>query len=117
MSEARQLTTAGGAQIPLRGYYAEDLMMLQVMGCASSFTSAVILSLYVQSYTAAQIYMKPQALWGIVPLMLFWQCRLWLSAARGYVDDDPIVYSVRDWVSWVVFGCTLILVVIAHVTI
>lgn len=117
VSEARQLTTAGGAQIPRRGYYAEDLMMLQVMGCASSFTSAVILSLYVQSYTAAQIYMKPQALWGIVPLMLFWQCRLWLSAARGYVDDDPIVYSVRDWVSWVVFGCTLILVVIAHVTI
>jgi hypothetical protein len=34
--------------------------------------------------------------------MLFWQCRLWLSTARGYMHDDPIVYAARDWVSWIV---------------
>jgi hypothetical protein len=37
-----------------------------------------------------------------VPLMLFWQCRLWLSTARGYMHDDPIIYAARDWVSWLV---------------
>jgi len=115
VSEARQLATTQRTQMARRGYYAEDLIMLQVMGCASSFTSAVILSLYIQSYTAAQIYAQPEALWGIVPLILFWQCRLWLSAARGYVDDDPIVYSVRDWVSWLVFCCACALVLLAHV--
>lgn len=116
VSEARQVAEQG-TLIARRGYYPEDLTMLQVMGCASSFTSSVILSLYIQSYTAAQIYAEPEALWGIVPLMLFWQCRLWLSAARGYVDDDPIVYSVRDWVSWMVFACVCLLVAVAHISI
>lgn len=116
VSEAHQLLATQRSQMPRRGYYAEDIIMLQLMGCASSFTSAVILSLYIQSYTAAQIYARPEALWGIVPLMLFWQCRLWLSAARGYVDDDPIVYSMRDWVSWLVFLTACILVAVAHIT-
>jgi hypothetical protein len=41
-------------------------------------------------------------LWATVPLLLFWQCRLWLSTARGYMNDDPIVYAARDRVSWLV---------------
>ena len=36
----------------------------------------------------------------MVPLFLFWQCRLWLSTSRGYMHDDPIVYAAKDWVSW-----------------
>ena len=39
--------------------------------------------------------------------MLFWQCRLWLSTARGYMHDDPIIYTARDWVSWVVFAALI----------
>ena len=44
---------------------------------------------------------------GIVPLMLFWQCRLWMSTTRNYMHDDPIVYAARDWVSWAVFAALI----------
>jgi hypothetical protein len=81
-----------------------------MMGYAASFTSALVLTLYVQSDTASHYYPHPKMLWGIVPLMLFWQCRLWLSTARGYMHDDPIVYAARDWVSWAVLTALGVLV-------
>jgi len=89
-------------QVSRRGYSAQDLTILQMMGCAATFASALVLSLYVQSDIASRTYAQPWMLWGVIPLMLFWQCRLWLSTARGYMHDDPIVYAARDWVSWLV---------------
>jgi len=80
-----------------REYFTQDLMVLQMMGCCASFASAIVLALYVQSETASQAYAHPAVPWGVIPLILFWQCRLWLSTARGYMHDDPIVYAVGDW--------------------
>ena len=84
-----------------RGYSPGDVSALQAMGIGSSFVSALVLALYVQDNTAIH-HQYPKFLWGIVPLILFWQCRLWLSTSRGYMLDDPIVYSAKDWVTYVV---------------
>jgi hypothetical protein len=61
-----------------------------------------VLALFVQSEASLQRYSSPGLLWGLVPLALFWQSRLWLATARGYMHDDPIIYAARDWVSWLV---------------
>jgi hypothetical protein len=90
-----------------------DLSTLFHFGCSSAFASSVVLALFVQREATAEFYALPGLLWGIVPLMLFWQCRLWLSTSRGYMHDDPIVYASRDWVSWVVGGCAIGLLVLA----
>ena len=82
-----------------RGYFAAEHQLLMTMGIASSFAAAIVLSLYVDNDTARAIYGSPLALWALVPLTLFWLCRLWLAAGRGCVDDDPVVYAARDWVS------------------
>jgi len=84
-----------------RGYYASDLAILQLFGCSASFSSCIVLALFVQDQVVAQ-HAASTFLWGIVPLLLFWQCRLWLSTVRGYMHDDPIVYAASDWVSWLV---------------
>jgi 4-hydroxybenzoate polyprenyltransferase len=115
-SELVRHTPSGGAHriaLARRGYMAEDSAMLQMFGCASTFASIIVLSLYVQSDVASRAYAHPQMLWGCIPLLLFWQCRLWLSTARGYMDDDPIVYAARDWVSWLVFVCLGVVVLAA----
>jgi 4-hydroxybenzoate polyprenyltransferase/phosphoserine phosphatase len=85
-----------------RGYGATDVPILQLMGVASAFTAIVILALFVQEEAVSQHYASPVLLWLTVPLMLFWLCRIWLSTARGYMHDDPIVYAAKDWVSWLV---------------
>jgi 4-hydroxybenzoate polyprenyltransferase len=114
VSELLRLAEQRRRRVARRGYIAEDIVILQMMGCAACFTSALVLTLYVQSDVASHAYLHPKMLWGIVPLMLFWQCRLWLSTARGYMHDDPIIYTARDWVSWVVFACLMGLVVAAY---
>lgn len=89
-----------------RGYLLEDLGLLQLMGLSATFASSLVLALYISSDTVQRNYAQPYALWALVPLLLFWQCRLWMSTLRGYMHHDPLVYSAKDWVSWVVgFAC------------
>jgi 4-hydroxybenzoate polyprenyltransferase len=115
VSELRRLRgTASGSKAPRRGYTIEDIPILEMLGVAASFTSALVLSLYVQSDTALNHYGNPSILWGSIPLLLFWQCRLWLSTSRGYMHDDPILFAVRDRVSWAVFACLAVLVILAR---
>jgi hypothetical protein len=73
-----------------------------------------VLALFMQSDSVASRYAHPELLWVAVPLVLFWQCRLWLSTARGYMQDDPIVYTARDWVSWLSAATTLVFFILAR---
>jgi 4-hydroxybenzoate polyprenyltransferase len=105
--------SAGSRVAARRGYFSGDLPVLTSFGCASSFASAVVLALFVRSDSALLHYATPEFLWGIIPLMLFWQCRLWLSTVRGHMHDDPIVYAARDWVSWIVVFCIAVVALAA----
>lgn len=116
VKRVEELQTArndGERRINRRGYGSDDLPLLQVLGCSSTFASSVVLALYVQADAVMQRYAAPGLLWGIVPLLLFWQCRLWLSTARGYMHDDPIIYAARDWVSWLVAAALIVILVVA----
>jgi len=117
VSELIRIQSANERRIARRGYEVQDIFILEAFGSAATFASAVVLSLYIQSNTAETIYRHPAMLWGLVPLFLFWQCRLWLSTARGYMHDDPIVYAARDWVSWIVFACVVVVAVSAQVSV
>jgi 4-hydroxybenzoate polyprenyltransferase len=88
-------------KVERRGYSPQDRLMLEIMGIGSAFASCVLLALFVQSRDVSLRYASPELLWLLVPLILFWQLRLWLSTDRGYMQDDPIVYAARDWVSWI----------------
>jgi 4-hydroxybenzoate polyprenyltransferase len=97
-----------------RGYTAADMAILRTLGCAASFSSSMVLALFVQWEATTARYASPALLWGTVPVMLFWQCRLWLSTARGYMHDDPILYSARDWVSWLAGAAVILLLLSAY---
>jgi 4-hydroxybenzoate polyprenyltransferase len=96
-----------------RGYAPGDYRILEIFGCASAFSSSVVLALFVNSASAMQLYNTPEILWLVVPLILFWQCRLWLATARGYMHDDPIVYAIKDWVSWLTAVCATAIMAVA----
>jgi len=74
--------------------------VLVTFGVSSTFASSVVLALFVGATLDTDRFHSPELLWGLVPLILFWQCRLWLATERGYMHDDPIVYAFLDWVSW-----------------
>jgi hypothetical protein len=45
------------------------------------------------------LYGQSRVLWLVCPLVLYWITRLWLLANRGHLDDDPVLFALRDRVS------------------
>jgi 4-hydroxybenzoate polyprenyltransferase/phosphoserine phosphatase len=113
VEEMMSVGSAGGSKAARRGYSAADTPILQLFGVAAAFASSIVLALFVQSEATAQHYASPSLLWFVVPLLLFWQCRMWLSGARGYMHHDPIVYAARDWVSWAIGAATAAVLIAA----
>jgi 4-hydroxybenzoate polyprenyltransferase len=106
-SELVRIQALGRKHMGSRGYGVVDLTTLQMFGVASAFVAIVVFALYLNSAVAEAQYRWPMALFGVAPCLLLWLCRLWLATARGEMHDDPIVYSMKDKVSWMVGACVL----------
>jgi hypothetical protein len=82
-----------------RGYHVEDLPMLEGLGIAAGYSSVLVLALYINSPAIVALYHRPQAMWPICGLMLYWISRIWMKTHRGRMHDDPVVFALRDRVS------------------
>lgn len=92
-----QVQMASGKQkVHGRGYFTSDAPLVQMLGVTSGFASAVVLALYLNSEAVLQLYFMPEAVWGAVPVMLFWVSWIWMKAHRGEMHDDPLVFAVKD---------------------
>jgi len=96
------LRNAGIEQSEGRGYYAQDLNMMAMFGCASAFLSVMVFALYINNEDTRNQYLTPELLWLICPLLLYMATRIWLLAARGKIEEDPIVFALTDRVSQIV---------------
>ncbi len=83
-----------------RGYEPDDLELVSSLGGSAGFIAVLVLALYIQDGQAAHLYATPQLIWLACPVMLFWISRAWLIAHRGRMHDDPIVFALKDKVSW-----------------
>jgi 4-hydroxybenzoate polyprenyltransferase len=88
--------------IKARGYYADDLELVAASGTASGYVSVLVAALYINSDRVAGVYSQPAFLWIVCPLLLYWISRVWLLAHRGQMNDDPVVFAVRDRASYVI---------------
>jgi 4-hydroxybenzoate polyprenyltransferase len=87
----------GERRIANRGYRAEDSGLTLGLGVATATIAPLILVLYlIESAWPSGHYATPQALW-VAPVMLaLWLMRVWLLANRGQLDDDPVVFAIKD---------------------
>jgi 4-hydroxybenzoate polyprenyltransferase/phosphoserine phosphatase len=85
-----------GGKLSRRAYADQDIPMLQMMGVAAAFVSALVLSLYLQSQAAESLYQRPQCLFAVAVAVLLWFSRVWLKTSRGEMHDDPVVWAVKD---------------------
>lgn len=87
---------------PGRGYVADDFELLASLGGSAGYVAVLVLALYINDGTAQALYRHPERMWVTCPLLLFWLSRVWILAHRGQMNDDPIVFALRDRVSrWV----------------
>lgn len=100
-------------QFHRRDYAASDMDLLRSVGSASGFVSVLVLALYINSAEVLELYGRPEVLWTIVPLFLYWVSRLWLFGHRGKVQDDPIVFAIKDPASYIVAGLVMAVMLVA----
>lgn len=98
-----------------RGYDPQDLELVSSLGASAGYVGVLVLAFYIQDTRTASLYASPQMIWPACPLMLFWISRVWLIAHRGDMHDDPIVFAIKDRVSWLTGLFLLTVFVLARI--
>ncbi len=101
MTERGTETTAG------RGYHATDLPIVSQIAIASSFVTVLVLMLYLTDPGIRMQAYNPLVIGTACLVLIYWLTRMVMLAHRGQMEDDPLVFSLRDPVSLmalVVFG-------------
>ncbi|SFV33387.1 UbiA family prenyltransferase [Hyphomicrobium facile] len=98
---------------PSRGYYASDVGTVTALAAASSMNAVTVFALYLSSSSAAGLYAHPKFLYLLCPIMIFWLFRLITLAQRKIIHDDPIVFAVKDRVSWITCLVTAVILLLA----
>jgi 4-hydroxybenzoate polyprenyltransferase/phosphoserine phosphatase len=104
---------ANNPSIEIRGreYSTQDIPILQTLGATSGYLAVLVLALYINSPEVLELYHAPEILWLIAPLLLLWVTRLWIVTTRGYMDEDPIFFAIKDpetWITAVITGLILV---------
>ncbi len=93
-----------------RGYTTSDLPMLTTAGVSAGYMSVLIVALYINSDKVAVMYAYPEVLWLVCPLLLYWVGRFWMIVSRGAMHEDPIVFAMRDRISFLTVGLCVAIV-------
>jgi 4-hydroxybenzoate polyprenyltransferase/phosphoserine phosphatase len=101
-SEARGQLTASG-----RDYRVDDLPVISMVAVAAGYVSVLVMALYVNSPAVVELYDRPETLWGVSAVLLYWITRAIMIAHRGGMHDDPVVYAAKDRVSQI---CLMLIV-------
>ena len=101
------------ADLPGKGYAKDDFPIIAQFGITSSYLSVLIFALYIASEKVVALYSSPLFLWAICPLLLFWNLRCWWITYKGKMNDDPVLFAVRDPFSWATLSLGIGIVAIA----
>lgn len=106
--------TKESSKIYGRGYEKHDLNVMEITGIASGLLSVLVFTFYTNSPEIAMLYSSPKIMIGVVPFLIYWLTRLWIRADRGTMASDPIVFAVKDKVSYLVFVCIFAIIFLAY---
>ena len=108
-TELQLVLRGNNDRVPGRGYRVGDLELVGAMGVASGYLAVLVLAIYITNPVVTQLYANPAALWFACPVLLYWISRVWLLAHRGLLHDDPIVFALKDKLSWLI--CLILFII------
>jgi hypothetical protein len=87
-----------------RNYRKSDLNVIACIAAAAGFNAVTVFALYISSDAVKHLYRHPKALWLVCPILMYWLSRALLVAHRRAMNDDPVVFALRDRNSLLAFG-------------
>lgn len=99
-----------------RGYQPDDWPVTLSFGVASAISAIIIMMLFIQDETqVAAKYASPDWLYVIAACLLLWLMRIWQFAHRRQLDDDPIVFALKDRTSIAIGAVVAAAFVLSHI--
>jgi 4-hydroxybenzoate polyprenyltransferase len=95
-SELVVMRRIDGDHAKARNYKIIDAELLAINGTASGYVAASVLALYIMSGAVTTFWVRREFMWLLCPLLLYWVNHVWLTAHRGRMHDDPLVFALRD---------------------
>ncbi len=102
-----------GETAQVRGYRIIDMELLASLGGGSGYVAVLVLAIYISSGAAEILYERDLLLWFLCPLLLYWISYVWLVAHRGRMQDDPLLFTLKDPVSRIVILLAVVIVLLA----
>lgn len=97
-----------------RGYRVEDMAPVRIIGISLGYMSVFIMGLYINSPLITQYYSNPKIIWLLFPLLTYWLGRLWILANRGEVNEDPLIFAIKDKTSLLVAALSAAILLAAN---
>ncbi len=101
--------------LPDRAYQPTDLDIVRVVGPVNGYLAVMVVALYISSPAVKQLYANPQVLWLVCPVLAYWITRVWFFAHRGALNDDPVVFALKDWKSYLAVAICVAIGVVAAI--
>ncbi len=99
-----------------RPYSSKDANFIELFGISSAFSSVLVFILYINSSVVFLYYSKPEILWFVAFLLLYWLIYLWNKAKKNQNKDfDPIIAAFFDKISLFSMFAMLILFILASI--
>jgi 4-hydroxybenzoate polyprenyltransferase len=113
-AELVSLEQSGVAATRGRDYRVTDLVVLWPLGVGAALSAVVVFGLFISAPETQVRYGAPDLLWLVAIGLIYWLARLWVKTSRGEMDDDPVVYAIRDRGSRMTVFSMIVAVLAAH---
>ncbi|MEM7189035.1 MAG: UbiA family prenyltransferase [Pseudomonadota bacterium] len=100
LAELTSTAATHGSILPGRAYRGGDEPALLAIAAGAGFVSILVMALFLNDVAATGAYAEPTFLWGICIVLAVWIGRVIILAARGQIAQDPIVFGLTDFGSW-----------------
>jgi len=87
---------------------------VRTLGVSAGMLAVLVLALYSRDPATVVLYSQPAVMVWAAPLLLYWVARVWRCAHRRQLRQDPVLFALRDGVSWMVGALVLVLVLWAR---
>lgn len=98
-TEMMTLPQRSVGKIKGRGYRRMDLQTITALTAASGFVAVLVLALYINSPDVTTLYHRPELLWGVCLVLVYWLGRVCFITGRGEMHQDPVIFAVTDRIS------------------
>jgi 4-hydroxybenzoate polyprenyltransferase len=114
-AELESARSQGLEVAPGRGYAVTDMPVILTFGSAAAGMAVLVSALYLDSAAIRNFYESPEVAWLAIPFLMYLIGRLWFKAHRGQMNQDPILFLVKDLPSLLAVMVSAGILVLAHI--